>query len=338
MEQRGRLRRRVAVHGERGAGERGREAEAGERRVPDQLSPFEAVHVPLPHDEDALVVEDLGDRAVRSELRVAAVDLVVEAAGGAELQRAVRLRAGHRDHHVAEADVVDAERQQHRRAQRVDVGDLVVEPVRGLEPADADAELVVEAVVGERPVEIHFVLAEVAERAGEELDADPQLRRRAAGEVDPHLGEVEAPLAGAGEIVVLVRLQEPLAEKAVDLDLAEIGGVGGAGGHQERRGDEDGAPRAARESGHSGHVVPPDRRSRTCGPLPVRAAPDLGRRNSSWAKRRFLTLFTGKIYLLRLLLRRRPQLRPAAPRRRPSGRDAPDPETRAQAGDAATAR
>jgi hypothetical protein len=145
----------------------------------------------------------------------AAVDPVVEGAGGAEIAIAVQLDAGLRQQKVAVGRRIDRLRQQHDTVRRVDVGDVVVQPERQLDASGANAEPVLPPIVEIEPIDVGLVVSDRAEVAGEQLDPDSELVGHSAGDVEPDLGELEAALLRLGEIVVVGRDQEPLAHEPV---------------------------------------------------------------------------------------------------------------------------
>jgi hypothetical protein len=88
-------------------------------------------------------------------------------------------------------------------------------------------------------------------RSGEDLQPEGQPVRREHREAQPELGEFEAALRGVREVVVGRRVQEPLTDEAVDLELRQVSRQ--AQPHRRRRARrEERESRYCEDEAHSG--------------------------------------------------------------------------------------
>ena len=113
-------------------------------------------------------------------------------------------------------------REQDGGARRIDVATVVVEPEVHLHAAGADAEPVSPMVIEGIPIEYRPIIPDRAQGVRKDLQSKRQPVGGRQREVQPELGEFEATLRRASEVVIGRREQESLADEAVDLELGHL--------------------------------------------------------------------------------------------------------------------
>src|SRR6266849_4367940 len=187
-------------------------AQPFERRFPEDPAANHIRRVELPY-----LVGTVRWRR-RSKEEGSPVGPILERSGRGKADPSINLAAGLGQEEVAIGGWINGLRKKDRHAGGIDVIDFVVKAERKFHPSRANAQPIGPTVVEVKPVEIRVETVERPEPPGKELDSYPEPIGQLFAEVEADFGELEAAPRRLGQVIVGVRFDESLADKAMHLD------------------------------------------------------------------------------------------------------------------------